>query len=219
MKLYTIYTPSHKILFDNYFKPSLIEGEYDLKPKELINQECPTGTYYQDGWNQTTYRKVEYFLKIAEENMGDTFVFSDVDIQFFGRTKETLLEELGDADIAAQDDTCNFMCSGFFICKSNERTIRMFKSMKDNYHLYKEDQDALNQNKHLANWKLLSRKFFTVGQLTNRVWNGEDFIVPNGILMHHSNWTIGIDNKIKLLEKVKNQMLSTSDNTSITYKF
>jgi hypothetical protein len=205
MNLYSIYTPSHKILFDNYFKPSLIEGEYELHC-ETRDQECSTGTYYESGWNQTTYRKVEYFSKIVEENIGNTFVFSDVDVQFFGKTKEILIEELDNFDIAAQDDTWNCLCSGFFICKSNERTINMFKSMKDNYHLYKEDQDALNKNRHLSKWKFLSRKFFTVGQLTNNVWNGENFTTPTDILMHHANWTISVENKIKLLEKVKNQI-------------
>jgi len=205
MKLYTIYTPSHKIMFDNYFKPSLIEGEYELA-SETRDQECSTGSYYQEGWNLTTYRKVEYFIKIAEENIGGIFVFSDVDIQFFGRTKETLLEELGDYDIAAQNDTFNCMCSGFFICRSNERTIEMFKSMKDKYGEYKEDQDALNKNRHIAKWKFLSGKFFTFGQLAGTVWTGQDFITPKDILMHHANWTMGVDNKIKLLEKVKEQM-------------
>ena len=192
-------------MFDNYFKPSLVEGEYNLVC-ETKDQECSTGTYYEAGWNQTTYRKVEYFIKIAEENIGDIFLFSDVDIQFFGKTKDVLLEELGNYDIAAQDDTWDKMCSGFFICRSNERTISMFKNMKDNYHLYKEDQDALNKNRHLCKWKFLSRKFFTFGQLYGTVWNDQDFLTPKDILMHHANWCVSVSNKIKLLEKVKNQI-------------
>lgn len=203
MKLYTIFTPSHRAMYENYFLPSLPKGEFEVISSE-IPQECETGQFYTEGWSQTCFRKVELFIKVCEENMGNIFTFSDVDIQFFGPLKETLIDELGEYDIAVQNDTGNYYCSGFFVCRGNERTLNMFKSMRDNYN--KEDQTSLNENIHLCRSKFLSKRFFTVAHITNAVWKGEDINIPDYVLMHHANWTEGIDNKIKLLEMVKNKM-------------
>lgn len=202
MKIYTIYSDSHEVLYNDYFLKTL-PNEFDLISTK-IPQECQTGDFYNDGWNRTCYRKVELFIKACEDNMGENFIFSDVDIQFFGNIKDILLEELGDYDIACQNDTSNIYCSGFFICNANERTLNMFKRMKDNYN--KEDQTSLNQEIYLSKSKFLSRKFFTIGHITNSIWNGQDVEIPKDILVHHANWTIGINNKIKLLNIVKEKI-------------
>lgn len=201
MKLYTIFTPSHRIFYENHFLTSLPD-EFELISIE-IPQECLSGEFYKDGWSKTCFRKVELFLKACEENMGDVVVFSDVDIQFFGKIKDILIEELGDYDMACQNDTGSYYCSGFFIFKANEKTLEMFKSMLDNY--TSEDQTTLNNNIHMVKSKFLSDKFFTVGKICG-VWNGLDFKIPYDILMHHANWTSGIENKIKLLNIVKDKI-------------
>ena len=85
MKLYVIYTESHRNLYEDYFLKSL-PNEFEIIPLE-IPQECPTGEFYKEGWDKTCYRKVELFHKACEENQGELFAFSDVDIQFFGNIK------------------------------------------------------------------------------------------------------------------------------------
>lgn len=122
MKLYTIYSPSHKTLYENHFLKSL-PNEFELKSLE-IEQECPTGEFYQEGWSKTCYRKVEYFEQACLESQGEIFVFSDVDVQFFGNIKDVLIDELGDADIACQNDTGIYHCSGFlFVEQTKEHLI------------------------------------------------------------------------------------------------
>ena len=209
MKLYTLHTPSHQELYENYFLPSLV-GEYEHY-SEIRAQECPTGSYLKPGWNMTTYRKAQFFLEKVKENYGITIVFSDVDIQFLGPTKELLLEELGDYDIAAQDDTQDMMCSGFFICKCNDATVNMFTEMVNNFFKVHEaeDQKALNNHRHMVKWKYLSHRFFTIKHTLGRVWDGEmDIVVPSDIVMHHANWTISVSNKMALLGLVKSKFYS-----------
>jgi len=202
MKLYTIYTPSHKYFFDNYFNKTLPD-EFELISAEMP-QECESGHFYKEGWNKTCYRKVELFLKACEENMGGIFLYSDVDIQFFGKIKELLIKELGRFDIACQNDAEAYYNSGFFICKANKRTLKMFKTMKENYDT--EDQKTLNLHIHMCKSKFLSNKFFTIAHLINNVWSGQDFKIPYEILVHHANWTEGIENKIKLLDLVREKI-------------
>lgn len=201
MKLYTLYTPSHKVFFEEYFIKTLPK-EFDLITTE-VDQECPSGSFYQEGWSNTCYRKVELFVKACKENMGDIFIYSDVDIQFFGNIKEALLEELGEHDIACQNDTRDVYCSGFFICKANERTLKMFEQMLSEYRL--EDQHMLNQCIYLCKSKFLSNRFLTIANITGRIWDPSQifFNLPKDLLVHHANFTSGIENKIKLLELIK----------------
>lgn len=199
MKIYTYYTESHRNMFENYFKKS-VEG------LEIVatfgDQECRTGSYYQEGWKNTTMKKVDVFIKAVEENMNGIFIFSDVDIQFFGPIKQVLIDELEDYDIAIQNDYLGGLCSGFFICRGNERTLRMFQSMKNNHEIYNEDQHALNMNLNHCKVKVLSSRFWTFGAYQQQ-WKGQNFDIPDNLLMHHSNWTEGIENKIRLLEIVR----------------
>jgi hypothetical protein len=52
--------------------------------------------------------------------------------------------------------------------------------------------------------RLDRNKYWTIANYTGGVWNGSiDFKVPENILVHHANWTIGTDNKIKLLNEVR----------------
>lgn len=199
MKIYTYYTESHKPFFDNYFSKSVTDLEIVSFEGD---QECITGSYYQEGWKQTTMKKVDVFIKACEENQGQVFVYSDVDIQFFGPVKEILLDELGEFDIAIQNDYLGGMCSGFFVCRGNERTLKMFQSMKDNESSYLEDQHALNMNLHHVKFKPLSSRFWTFGMYQTQ-WKNQNFDIPEDILMHHANWTEGIQNKTVILNIVR----------------
>lgn len=199
MNLYTIYSPSHKTMYEDFFLKT-IPNEFDVISKE-IDQDCPTGEFYQEGWDKTCYSKVELFIQACEENLGKHFVYSDVDVQFFGDIKETLLQEIGDFDIACQNDTGHYYCSGFFICHANERTLNLFNEMKKNY--VKEDQTTLNNNIHLVKSKFLSHKFFTVGHSLGAPWIGQNFQIPKDVLVHHANYTVGINNKVNLMKIVR----------------
>lgn len=202
MKLYTIYTPSHKIMFKEFFLKT-IPNEFEIIYREMP-QECETGEFYKEGWNITCFRKIELFIEACEENLGNHFIYSDVDVQFFGDIKETLLQEIGDYDIACQNDTGSYYCSGFFICKANEKTLHLFQEMRRNY--VKEDQTTLNNNIHLVKSKFLSHRFYTVGHSLGVAWTGQNFSVPNDLLVHHANYTVGVSNKISLMKIVQEIM-------------
>ena len=50
---------------------------------------------------------------------------------------------------------------------------------------------------------LLPKEYFTYGMYYNH-WNEQEvFQVPKNMVMHHANWVIGVNNKIKLLEATR----------------
>jgi hypothetical protein len=211
IKVYTYFTISHKILMENYFKPSISK----IKNITVINhfdqnQISPTGSYLADKWKEATYKKIDIFIKACLENYNKIFIFSDVDIYFIKDNLDFLTEELGDYDIALQNDAqikydALWYCTGFFIARGSDKLINLFNLMKDSDCI--DDQYALN--KYIYNipdlkYKLLSEKVYTIGKQFT-AWLNQDFDIPEYVSIFHANYTIGIENKIKLLEMVKDK--------------
>lgn len=199
MKLYTLFSESHRQLFEEYFKPTLPD-EFELVVK-TVDQLCKSGDFMSNGWADICYQKVLCFKQACEENLGSLFVWADVDIQFFKPFKCLMVDELGDYDIACQNDFRESHCSGLFICRANEDTHKMFSDMTSDYH--REDQTTLNLHIHKVRHKFLSPKFYNYGQSRGFVWKGEDFEVDDTIVLHHANWTVGLPSKVKMLDYVR----------------
>jgi len=200
MRIYTAYSESHSSLFTDYFLATL-PISLELHTKK-IPQICVSANFYEAEWSDICFEKVLYFKQICEQEMGNIFIVSDVDVQFFSDPVDQLLYELRDFDIAGQDDI-HAMCSGFFVCRANESTLKMFTSMADNYRL--EDQTSLNDNLHMVKHKRLSHRFFNVAHYLNGTWDNRDFDIPKDIIIHHANWTVGVQNKIELLKLVRSK--------------
>lgn len=199
-RLLTAFSDSHDILFKKYFKPTVDKlNEYDLVV-EKYNQLSDTGEFYKTGWKEAVGEKLKFLLKTINECWGDYFIFSDVDVMFIKPSKDFLINQLGTNDVAFQRDNKD-LCSGFFIMKANDATLKFVTECINNYNLYPEDQEAMRKNKHLVNSKLLPNEIFNIAMVNNyRVWNGEYFDIPKNILVFHANWTVGIKSKIDLFD-------------------
>ena len=205
MKIYTFYTPSHKIFFDKYFEPSCTEKELEIVVKE-IPQECETGEYMSDGWNLSMRRKLEYVIQGIEENEGKYFIHSDCDIYFFNPIQDALLSHAEGFDIVAQrggGDGADEMCAGFFMCHSNERTFKLFNKCLEDFDKFDNDQQALDKCKSMVKYRTLPKSFFSVGYR----WEGDEtslhgIRIPSYMHIFHGNWTDGIKNKISLMDFV-----------------
>ena len=213
IKLYALYTPSHEILKNEFFLPSL-QDDFEVI-FEFCEQTCASTHFMDKGWTQTTMRKVDLIIRAIEENWGDIFIFSDVDIQFFAPIKNLILSLMKDNDIIMQrNNPAGVLCTGFFVCRANEKTLTLWKDVKKRMQQKKlqSDQISFNQcikskrskNPYGIKWDYLPDIFFGGGTLTGRLWfPGQTLRIPKGIVLHHANWTRGIKNKIAQLEYVK----------------
>jgi len=215
IKLLTFYTDSHKELYEKYFLSSYkqyLKDDFKLLGchYKQITKDISYGTL---GFNQTMVGKVEHIIKNIDISDNNLMVFADCDIQFFKNIKEDIIEDIGDYDIKFQDDiVC--VCAGLFVCKQNEKILSFFKDVLNTLlNTVKNGMDDqkiinyfLNVNKHPIKYSRLPKnKYFTVAASTgSKQWNGENFKIPNEIIIHHGNWTVGLENKFKLLEYVKN---------------
>ena len=219
MKLLTFYSDSHKEVYEDFFLKSYnkhLKKSFTLKPR-YIEQICKAGSYGSEGWEETMVKKFEHIIDNIDINDKELLVFADCDIQFFKDFSNDITEELGDKDIKFQDDVIA-VCAGFFVCKQTKEVLDFFKMVKMYILKYIKpgicDQVVLNRifEKRVplkVKWGLLPRtKYFTVASSTCGPvrWTGEDFEPPSDILVHHGNWTVGLDNKLKLMNLVKNKV-------------
>jgi hypothetical protein len=227
MKLITFYSESHKELYEIFLASfnEHLSKKYTLISKK-IEQLSPTGEYNSKGFDLTMLEKINWIIDNIDINDKSNLVFSDCDVQFFG----DLDFDMSDFDILFQHDYHNNFnyawfpgepnrlgeypnyCAGFFICKQSEKIKNFFLDVRDN--LIKNlngtlhDQTMINKminDGYIINHgKLNSNLYWTVGFSTNgHVWNGQSIKVPDNIIMHHANFTIGVNNKIELMNLVK----------------
>jgi len=215
VKLYTLFTPSHAVLFNDWFLPSISAlHEYDLV-LEKHDQECKTAEFMSPGWKKTTRRKVNLILRAIKENWGSFFVYSDVDIQFFKSTLPAIRDALATHDMVFQQDTPEKkICTGFFACKANQKTKifwEMVGKIMDVFPIY-SDQASVNLLLEKAefadlSWDLLPESFLDGGALTGETWKpGDACNIPRDVILHHANYAVGVNNKIEQLKQVKNKV-------------
>ncbi len=209
MNIYTHYSDSHKEMYTEFFKTSLrnIYTKSEVLIKAVYHTQTNSGSFMSEGWLDSMDIKLDIILNALEES--EEFIFADCDIQFFKPFIHIVQSNLKTYDIVCQEDRGS-LCAGFFGCKSNERTRELFRAVKQNFRLMVNDQVALNNFKHLARCATLDiNQFYTIGNFFENnngtsIWdNITNITPPSNILLHHANYVVGVENKINLLNMIK----------------
>ncbi len=210
VKVLTAYTIDQEPLCQTFLKPSLPECW------ELI--ECRIegtgGAWRSRAFREAVRYKSRFVRDFVLENQGQVFLWADADVQFVTQPDaEKLLAYLGDNDIACQLDRAGHYCSGFFVVRANRRTseffMRIAASVEEFYRHYKiGDQVFFNEFKDTVGIVPLPwDEYWT----TRYYWlPGDELLVPSSVVMHHANFTSGVQNKLQLLRAVRNIVSSRS---------
>ena len=209
MNLYTFYTDSHSKLLNNYFLPSVPKEDDFNVIVEKFPQECLSGSFMESGWIDTMKKKVSYILRGIEETWGNIFIHSDCDVYFFKPFKDEILNKIQNYDLVGQHDGGGSICCGFFACKSNQHTKELFQNVLYDINSKNNDQHSFNKlkDKYIKS-NILDDSFFSVNAvLGGKVWEPNiDLQINTNIKMLHANWTIGVENKCKLIELIRNKV-------------
>lgn len=205
-----IYTPSHYILRDQWFLPTL-QDDFELVHHDL-SQVCKSANFMEAGWLDLMHQRLDILIKAISENMGDIIVYSDVDIQFFRPFKDLIYPMMENKDLLVQRARPNgAICAGFYFCKCNEKTLKLHQNIKQYMinHPGTNDQDGMNHWLRIKNidniqWGLLPNEFYNPGIYADKRWSpGDQLAIPKNIILHHACWTVGIENKIKQFEYIR----------------
>lgn len=228
IKAYTLFTDSHKKFLTDYFIPTFPYRE-EIELTILHRpQHCKTASFETEGWKETMRDKVNCFIEGIEScTEEDIFMFIDPDIQFFGDFYDDIVSNLSNKDAVFQNDVFGGVNTGFFAVKNNNRVRSFFKTILGNLDSFSQEQVLANylltnSDKFPSiaiSWAFLPAKYWTYGHIAALPGEGvepyrgswtpdaPDFDVPQDIVIHHANWTAGINNKIKLLEIVKSKLV------------
>lgn len=213
MRLYAIYSAYLKPLKDEWFLPSL-KDDFELRMTEAKEHGGP---YRSEGFARAVMEKTDCIISAIRENTGSCFVYSDVDIQFFRPVAGLLRDAIAGLDIVCQRDApppTDTMCSGFFVMQANKKSLSFWQRVRTEAGKDGRDQRVFNAmiRKRTARtfWRpalqygYLPTCFFGGGTLTGKQWvPGMTLQVPQDIVLHHANYTVGIDNKIAQLQHVR----------------
>ena len=177
MKIYSISTPSHRILRDEWFLPSLCDG----LPVEIIEAEQQgDGTIGNAAFNAIMLQKVQLILRAIEEQWGSWFIYSDVDVQFLRPFRALAEESLADLDICFQQDSpTGELCAGFFAARGNSAVRHLWRQVEERLSadLSEHDQTWLNRildpavicrGQSTPRWKKLRYQFLRLLRLKLR---------------------------------------------------
>ena len=221
MKLYTFYSPSHAVLYERYFRPSL-KDDFDVVVKVVPEQICQKGgEYFAPGWRETMLIKVDMILGAITEQPGEMFLFADADVQFFEPVVPLVTAAMAGVDAAFQrDHPSGTRCAGFFACRGTPAALDLWQTTRrtvlENRQF--DDQIALNWLLDRAmvdvKWTLLPDCFLSGGTIDadRGQWQpGKRLTVPDDIVAHHANWTVGVPNKIAQLDYVRQIVAARRD--------
>jgi Nucleotide-diphospho-sugar transferase. len=167
------------VFVDDWFLPSLKATNPDIKLiLEEFPQECLSGDFMSDGWRDTMFKKIDLVIRGIKENKNKVFIHSDVNIQYLLPIKNEILSLMSDKDILIQRDTPHGgLCAGFFACKGNKKTLKLFEAIKAYMHKLPavHDQLAMNyllrtNNEHKITWDYLPSTYMGGGTFSSRVW-------------------------------------------------
>jgi hypothetical protein len=207
MKLLIVYTDSHRQLFERFSAPS----GFDVVAKKH-DQLC-SGRYYADRWAEQMAAKLQAVIDFVDHNLGEVLAYSDVDVQFFGEDAPSMLADI--VDMAFQMDEKGCRCGGFYAMRASSAVSAMLRGAMLNVARLGGDQAAINYvirnaPSALKIRELDPKKFWTAGYDTRKVWKpGDPISVPEGIVMHHASWCVGIPNKLRMLDEVRASVCST----------
>jgi len=203
--LFTYYTATHEGLFERFFYPSYLEHlSRDFELTVVKGDQLCSGSYMQTNWTLQLRERIIYLNEFIQTTKSNYFLLSDVDVIFYKNIKDELIEEIKGFDLVMQDDSFegmpNNLCAGFYFCRINETTKAFFAKVSAEFNDELDDQGNINHHLIRSNkirFKALPRRFYNL-----RFWKPGDVIrYPDfPIVMYHANFTIGVANKLFLLE-------------------
>jgi hypothetical protein len=204
MKIFCVVTPSHQLLYDRFFLPSLDARTFELHPYTL--DQTGTGEFLAEDWKSCIQFKLAKIIESIEKNPDSIIIWSDVDIQFFGLQPDRILSYFQpDADFVAQrwSYRSEEVCGGFYAIRCSSKMQDFFHEV--GAHTANEtggnEQPAINwalqRSSIKIKWSFFGREFYA---------RSHGICIPAGALIHHATCLVpgnAVNQKISLLTQLE----------------
>jgi len=203
MPIYAVITPSHRVLYERFFLPSLNTEEFELHALDL--EQKGNGEFLADDFKRCILFKVEQIIASILRHPGQIILWSDVDIQFFGLTaakvRAIFSEETLDYAVQRLTSKTDEACGGFYALRCSPVMLSFFQAvMQSTMHETEgNEQNAINLLLHRSGapkWQLMGPEYYA---RTHGVW------LPKNAVIHHATCIVAGDavkQKTELLEQL-----------------
>lgn len=176
---------------------------------KVVNSKIDKAEFGTKAFQEITFEKIKIILDTLKQmSPYSVLLYADADVLFF-KDPDYFIEHLGSYDIKFQREPNNTACAGFMVMMNSPKIQKMFKEVLRKKYKCSNDQIALNvyglDEIRDLRWTFFSDlEVFSYGLAKGgKVWNGEEFDISK-CYAFHANYTIGLDNKRKLLDYVSN---------------
>ena len=204
----TQFTPAHRVLYEKHFLATLLAG---IEVRAVQSDLAGPGDFASPEYHACVMNKLPIILRAMESARdGETFVWSDVDIQFFdfsmGELEETLARSAEGMHFLQQEgvvwsDGHREFNSGFFIFRRSEKMRAFFQATLEMMRGKECPYDQHVMNRMLAQqpwieWDCLSRRYYA---------RTHGFPPPRDAILHHATRSLknSVQAKIEQMRLVR----------------
>ena len=205
---------SRKPLFDGYFKPSMDRSGLTTDCDFLVHNFPYESVYGQEDFRKGVNVRAENVNRAVHDNPGRLIITSGDDLYIYG-SSGAILDEIEIAlryvDLVAMQDNPESLCCCLMACRGSPTTKLLMHEWVRSAENWKDDTcDQHRFNRVIRNLGIsfgrLPLTFWTHGRI-----NGQRFIddpsmlvdPPADILIHHANYAMETDCKVRLIEEIK----------------
>jgi hypothetical protein len=204
MRIFCVVTPSHKVLYERFFLPSLDQDSFELH-SSFLDQEG-SGEFLADDFKNCIRFKLAKILESIENNSGAIIIWSDVDLQFFGLRPSNISSYFEPGyDFIAQ--RLNYrdasVCGGFYAIRCSGQALDFFHQVEELTlsTTRGNEQDAINlvlgSGSSKIKWGFFGREFYA---------RTHGIGIPINAVLHHATGLVpgnAVHNKTRLLGQLE----------------
>ena len=192
-------------IWEKFFFPS-VPKSFDLVPLTIPEEYAKTKYGDEGFWKMCRWGGGER-VRLVKQHQGEIVAFCGCDQEFFGDCVPDLLSRMEDRDFLTPNNATESgpirLCADFQVIRCTPMTLayqeKVYSEIGDG-----DDEWILNAHRDMVKWMELPRNLYW--NLAGTGWTKGQSIPkpPNGMLHFHANWTVGLENKLSLLEAARN---------------
>ena len=191
MKLYAVYTDGAEILRDEWFLKSLQDDwELNILRVEISGEKY--GDFSTPGFKDSVKKKTGLILNSIKDNFGDVIIWSDLDIQFFGKCSDTIEDSIKEKDVVFQSELggAGEVNVGFMAIRCNQKTLEFWQAVLKRVNSPEWNQPAINDQSIINDLLQKESGDIKYDVFPSRFWaKSHPGKPPRDILLHHANCT------------------------------
>jgi hypothetical protein len=213
MKLFALHSPAIRELWENFSESVIKKTSFEFCPAEIPSQFDGV-VYGQPIYYELLKWLIQWRIDLVNKEK-EVFVTSGADTEFYGDPVANMTQLIEGKDLlAANDDPTGTLdrygpaklCSCLYVIRPGPNVTAFFQKICDDPRAGRSADDPIaNEIRDMVRWGALPHNLYWN---TLKMFNKGGIIPqpPKEMLWFHANYTIGYENKLEMMQKVREAM-------------